>query len=126
MFEDLFTRPSALARHRDAPYGDERARYLAYCAQRGDSHATLLLKARTLVWVARQLGGSSTLSVTIDQVRAAAGSEEDRWRRRGSSMLPGHGFDFSGVFVNRKTPFPSTLNSRTTTPGPETNGALRR
>jgi len=85
MFEDLFTRPSALARHRDAAYADERARYLAFCAQRGDSQATLLLKARTLLWVAGGLRGYPTLNVTIDQVKAVAGGEidhENRWRRR--------------------------------------------
>jgi integrase/recombinase XerD len=85
MFEDLVTRPSALARHRDAPYAEERARYLAHCAQRGDSRATLLLKARTLVWVAHALQGSPPLSVTIDQVRAAAGrgrERDPRWAQR--------------------------------------------
>jgi site-specific recombinase XerD len=85
MFEDLVTRPSALARHRDAPYAEERARYLAYCAQRGDSRATLLLKARTLVWVAHTLRASPALSVTLDQVNAGACRAADRdphWARR--------------------------------------------
>ena len=85
MFEDLFTRPSALARHRDAPYAEERARYLAYCAQRGDSPTTLQLKGRTLLWVARQLRVYPTLHITIDQVKAVSGEEFDpknRWRRR--------------------------------------------
>jgi integrase/recombinase XerD len=82
MFEDLFIRPSALARHRDAPYAEERARYLTYCAQRGDSPTTLQLKGRTLLWVARQLRVYPTLNITIDQLKAVAGQELDRWRRR--------------------------------------------
>jgi len=106
MFEDLFTRPSALARHRDAPYLDERARYLAYCAQQGDSRATVLLKARTLVWVARRLCGYSTLSVTIDQVRAAAGSSEGRWRRRRFVDIARPWLRFLGCLREPKTPIP--------------------
>jgi site-specific recombinase XerD len=87
MFEDLVTRTSALARHRDAPYAEERARYLAHCAHRGDSRATLLLKARTLIWVAQTLRGSPPLSVTIDQLRAVAGrgrgrERDPRWAQR--------------------------------------------
>lgn len=85
MFEELFTRPSTLARHRDAPYAEERARYLTYCAQRGDARATLLLKAGELLRVARKLSVYPTLSVTIEQVRAVACGWKDRdtpWTRR--------------------------------------------
>lgn len=78
MFEDLLTRRSALARHRTAPHAEERARYLAYCARRGDSRQTLLLKARELLWVARQLRGYPTLDVTIDQVTAAGRGGKNR------------------------------------------------
>lgn len=72
MFDQLFHQPSVIARHRNAPYADERGRYLAYCAQRGDSRATLLGKARVLLDVARTLSVYPDLHVTIDQVRAAA------------------------------------------------------
>ena len=86
MFDELFTRPSALARHRAAPYAAERARYLAHCAQRGDSRTTLWLKVRTLRWVAAQLHRAyPTLALTLDQVRAVAGrgpGRHTRWSRR--------------------------------------------
>lgn len=86
MFDDLFTRPSALARHRAAPYAAERARYLAHCAQRGDSRTTMWLKVRTLLWVAQQLRRAyPTLDVTLAQVRAVAGrgpGRHTRWSRR--------------------------------------------
>lgn len=72
MFDQLFHQPSVIARHRNAPYADERKRYLAYCAQRGDSPATLLGKARVLLHVARTLSVYPDLHLTIDQVRAAA------------------------------------------------------
>src|SRR5947209_6760653 len=85
MFEDLFTRPAALARHRTAPYAEERARYLAYCARRGDSRQTLLLKARELLWVARQLRGYPRLDVTLEQLTTAARNGQNRdtsWTER--------------------------------------------
>jgi hypothetical protein len=37
MFEQFFKRPSVVARHANAPFADERRRYLAECARRGDS-----------------------------------------------------------------------------------------
>jgi integrase/recombinase XerD len=72
MFDQLFQQPSVIARHRNAPYADERERYLAHCARRGDSRTTLLGKARVLLHVARTLSVYPDLHVTIDQVRAAA------------------------------------------------------
>jgi integrase/recombinase XerD len=72
MFDQLFHQPSVIARHRNAPYADEREQYLAYCAQRGDAPATLLGKARVLLHVARTLTVYPDLHVTLDQVRAAA------------------------------------------------------
>jgi hypothetical protein len=50
MFEHLFSHPSVVARHKAAPYADERARYLTDCAHQGSAHATLRLKARELLW----------------------------------------------------------------------------
>jgi integrase/recombinase XerD len=85
MFEDLFTRPSALAQHRTAPHAEERARYLTHCAQRGESRQTLRHKARELLWVARQLHEYPTLDITIEQVSTAAhrGENCDRpWTER--------------------------------------------
>jgi len=86
MFAQLFVRASVVARHVNAPYAEERARYLAYCAQRGDSRSTLWLKARELLWVARKLSVYPDLDVTIDQVRAVAGSWEERERACGQQL----------------------------------------
>lgn len=72
MFEQLFQKRSALARHRDTPYAEERARYLAYCAQRGGTKRTLGNKACELIWVARLLGTTSQRDLTIEQLRALA------------------------------------------------------
>jgi integrase len=86
MFEQLFERPSAVARHTSAPYPDERRRYLTYCAQRGDSRSTLLLKAEDLLWVARKLSVYPDLRVTIQQVRAVAHHWKDRERACGRCL----------------------------------------
>jgi len=96
MWTQLFVRPSAVARHRNAPYAEERERYLAFCAQRGDSPTTLVGKARILLWVARALRGYPDLNVTSEQFRAAAESglgrgaaPISRWSTRGFLMV-GH------------------------------------
>jgi integrase/recombinase XerD len=86
MFEQLFERPSAVARHASAPYSDERRRYLTYCAQRGDSRSTLLLKADDLLWVARKLSVYPDLRVTIEQVRTVAHHWNDRERACGRGL----------------------------------------
>ena len=46
MFDQLFKRPSAIARRANAPYAEERQRYLAACAQQGNCRSTLLFDAR--------------------------------------------------------------------------------
>ena len=70
MFEQLFQRQSAIARHEDAPYAKERWCYLAHCAQEGYSRRTLLVKADDLLWVARKLTGYPNLRVTLEQIEA--------------------------------------------------------
>ena len=80
MFEHLFSHPSVVARHRAGPYVAERERYLTYCAQQGYAHATLRLKARELLWVARKLRAYPDLRVTPAQLVAAAHGWHDRCR----------------------------------------------
>lgn len=86
MFEQLFKRPSVVARHANAPFADERRRYLTECARRGESRSTLLLKAEDLFWVAHKLRGYPTLQVTIQQVRAAAHDWQERERACGHGL----------------------------------------
>ncbi len=79
MFDQLFQSPEAVSRHSKAPYAEERRRYLAACAQQGDSHSTLLFMAQDLFWVADKLSIYSGLKhVTVEQVRAVAND----WRKR--------------------------------------------
>jgi site-specific recombinase XerD len=78
MFDQLFNQPWVVARHASAPYAEERARYLACCIQRGDSRATVSLKAHELLWVARKLSMYPDLRVTIEQLQAVACDWKDR------------------------------------------------
>jgi len=86
MFDQLFKRPSRVAVHASAPYAEERAEYLAHCAQRGDSRSTLLLKARELLWVARKLSVYPNLRITTEQMQAVARDWRGRQRAYGRKL----------------------------------------
>ena len=86
MFEKLFKRRSTLARHQNAPYAEERARYLAHCEQQGYTCETLLMKARELLWVARKLRVDSDRPVTITEIEAASQGWEERQRCCGQTL----------------------------------------
>jgi integrase/recombinase XerD len=59
MFDQLFERPQALARHRVGPLLEERLIFLAHLAGRGLSRRTLQLTADELLVIARSLGLAS-------------------------------------------------------------------
>ena len=84
MFEELHLCPWAVARHLDAPFADERARYLTYCAERGDSLLTLAIKASMLIHVARRLSLCSDVGVAVERLSAVGRGGGDRgvpWAR---------------------------------------------
>jgi len=78
MLEKLFNYPAVLARHRKAPLFDERNSYLAYRADDGCAHETLLRIARELLQVVQILNIPSTSNVTPEHIRTGA----DRWARQ--------------------------------------------
>ena len=80
MFETLLHSPTLIARHQQAPFAEERRRYLVHCAQHGYSRATLLLKARELLWVAYKFRSYPDLRLTLVQVTAVAHDWEERRR----------------------------------------------
>ena len=55
MFDQLFSQPGALQRHRDGPLAEERAAYLAALAAQGAARGTLLRRARYCLCVAREV-----------------------------------------------------------------------
>ena len=70
MFDQLFRRLSARAKHASAPFSEERGRYLDYCAERGDSRWTMVSKAHDLLWFSLQLRQCADLNLSVEQVRA--------------------------------------------------------
>lgn len=83
MFERLFTRPTALARHRGGPLAQERLAYLAHVAEQGSSLVTLQSTAAYLVVVADYLRLASRPGEIIrhEEIERQA----SRWARRRSS-----------------------------------------
>ena len=77
MLEKLLKSPAVLARHRNAPFFEERNRYLSYRAEEGCAHETLLRIARELLQVVQVLNIPSASGVTPEQIRATG----DRWAR---------------------------------------------
>jgi integrase/recombinase XerD len=86
MFETLFQRPEVIAHHQRAPFAEERRRDLVHCAQQEYSHATLLFKARELLWVAYKLSLYPDLRLPLEQVEAVARTWEERRRCYGQSL----------------------------------------
>jgi site-specific recombinase XerD len=78
MFDQLFKRASAVARHSAAPFAEERIRYLDYCVHRGDSYWSIRRKAHDLLWISQRLRRRSKLCVTVDQVRSLVVGHVDR------------------------------------------------
>lgn len=87
MFDRLYKRPHAIARHQNGPLAEERRRYLAYCAEQQMSLETLGHIARNTLIVARALRLSERPGELI--TRAEIVAEAHRWikrRRRGRKV----------------------------------------
>jgi len=55
MFEEIFSYPAVLRRHREGPLASERREYLQYLSDRGVASGTLLRQARYCLCIAREL-----------------------------------------------------------------------
>jgi len=77
MFEQLFRRPSACARHRNAPLVEERERFLRHLADQGWSRRSLYAVAIELKVVAQEIVLSHRLQFTLEEIWEAA----NRWAR---------------------------------------------
>jgi len=91
MFENLFKRSDALARHRNCPLGEERSRYLIYCANQGMSRSTLLQIAEHLLIItdALRLGERQDELITPTEIAAEAIRRANR-RKPGSHSMRKH------------------------------------
>lgn len=77
MFEKLFKYPAVLTRHKNAPFFEERDRYLVHREKEGCAYETLLRIARELFQVVQMLPIPPTSRVAPEQIKAAA----KRWAR---------------------------------------------
>lgn len=89
MFEDLFTLPRVLKKHRTGPFVAERARYLAHLKKAGARRSTLIKCANDLLHVVHLLKNQSTGGpVSMPQIEAAAAKwarpKGRRWARPAS------------------------------------------
>ena len=80
MFEVLFKRPHAIARHRDGPLADSRRRYLAKWAALGMTASTLRVLADYLLIITHRLhlDGRGEEPISPSEVEVAAA----RWANR--------------------------------------------
>jgi integrase/recombinase XerD len=58
--------------HDDAPFGDERNRYLRHCAEHGAAPAVLKMKRNELLWIAERLGPDARQGVGMDVLQRIA------------------------------------------------------
>ena len=72
MFETFLFDVPSIARHEQAPFAEERFRYLVDCAERGDTPRTLQNKRTGIYWAARILGPNAGQVITAEQFQAAA------------------------------------------------------
>ena len=79
MFEDLFTKPSAIASYRAAPLLEERLSYLSHCAQAGARPATLRAIAAHQTNLIHLLDFREGDRVSVARIESAA----RRWSRPG-------------------------------------------
>jgi hypothetical protein len=80
MFEGFFKSKRALARHRDAPLAEERARYIQHCIERGSTPLTVGLKCRELLWAARLMQDEHRLAFNKESLRVLAVRRSARQR----------------------------------------------
>src|SRR5258705_6865580 len=65
----------------DAPFGDERYRYLRHCAEAGATAVSLKLKRNELSWIAARLGPDASEGIDIEALQRIA---TERQRLKGA------------------------------------------
>lgn len=69
MFENLYASEAACTRHRVGPLAAERERYLQHCAEQGGTRASLLVRARCLLWVAGRIQPDDVAGIDSARLR---------------------------------------------------------
>lgn len=81
MFESLFTRPHALARHRTTPYADSRERFLTHCSEQGYSHSSLQRIAWVLMVFSQSIDLRPSVRISLQEVEFAVDHRVRLYRR---------------------------------------------
>ena len=79
MFDQLFSKPSAVVHHQAAPYATERERFLDECARRGYSRGILKKLAARLLVAAHELQSHGGLPASLDDLESAADRVAQLW-----------------------------------------------
>ncbi|CDX53677.1 hypothetical protein MPL1032_180107 [Mesorhizobium plurifarium] len=92
--------------HDDAPFAEERDRYLRHCAECGATPFSLRTKRSELLWIATRLGpDASSEGIDIEALRRIAIERQQAHgpspRREEWSISDDLGFDFSAGGGNR-------------------------
>src|SRR6267378_3184521 len=89
MFEQLFTLPAIVRRHRNAPLAQEREEFLLHLHQRGTGRSNLRIYASLLIHIVSLLGLKKLRDVRPAEIRNAARSwDRYRGRRGGRGVGP--------------------------------------
>jgi len=78
---DQTTSSDHLTHGDDAPFTDERYRYLRHCAEAGATAASLTLKRNELLWIAVRLGPDASAGIDIEALQRIA---TERQRQNGA------------------------------------------
>jgi len=66
-------------RSQDAPFAEERNRYLSHCATHGASPAVLKAKRNEPLWIAGRLGPDAERGIGMTELLPIAGAAEPSW-----------------------------------------------
>lgn len=97
MFTTLFKSPSALARHRTAPFAQSRERFLMHCAERGYLHSTLCKIAWMLLVLSQDVDLCKSNRVTHQQIEFAV---DHRRRLNQGDNNTGHAASCRQMFIH--------------------------
>lgn len=82
MFETLFHNPGVIAKHRAAPFAEDRERFLNHCINQGLAGPTVLRYARELLVIAERIDIGQAVDLSIIAAAADGWAHEQHQRHR--------------------------------------------
>ena len=81
MDQTTYPSHSAVLDRDDAPFADERYRYLRYCAEGGATAASLKIKRNELLWIAARLGQDASEGIVAKHLADVYHPKLARWHK---------------------------------------------